>query len=330
VDDNCNGAIDEGVALPAVPDCADAPPDPGPAQAWNHFVQSSIVVASGAAEHQGRDLFLNPGDPQWVLGKFAYGPTETVLVGEDVDLYLDRGCAGAWEKLGTSTTTAAGEHAAVEGVDDTGGRIFFAIPDSLLLGPGRHRIHMVVLGDLTTTEQIIEVVNSATRAFVVDLDGTITETEADDYPSMLTGSLPVAWPSSAAALNILAAKGLRPFYLTERPEWLDMRSREFLAANGYPPGILHTTLSFLGATGTNATTFKSDELAAVLDKAMILDWAFGNLATDADAYDNAGVQPVSHRIFIGLDDPRGGRRVDNWTELPGEFATLAPYCRYAR
>ena len=320
-----SGATGGEAGCPPVPACDDAPPDPGPAQDWNN-TSSSITAAIGSPVHRGRDLFLAPDDPQWVLGEFSYGLTDTDIEGEYVDVYLDRNCTGSWVKLTTATTSTAGDNQTVEGVVDNGGRVYYQIPQADRLGVGRHRIHMVVLGDLTTADQIIEVINPGTVIFVADLDGTLTTSDSEMWSSMLTGNLPANWPSSAEALNILASKGLRPFYLTARPEWLDARTREFLTTDGYPPGVMHTTLSFFGASGTSATDFKTAELAVAVSKGAVIQWAFGNATTDADAYNNANILPLDHRIFVGLDDTWGGRRIDDWSVLLAEFGALPQSC----
>jgi len=320
-----SGATGGGAGCPPAPACDNTPPDPGQPQDWNN-VSSSLIVLEGASRHRGRDLYLAPDDPQWVLGKFAYGLGDDDLPGEAVDIYLDRNCAGTWEKLGTATTSNAGQNATVEGIVDDGARIYFQIPVADKLEVGRHRIHMVVLGDLSTAEQIIEVINFGTSIFVADVDGTLTTSDTETWTSLLTGNLPANWPSSAEALTLLASKGMRPFYLTARPEWLDPRTREFLVADGYPPGVMHTTLDFLGATGAAAATFKTAELAVAVSKGAVIQWAFGNADTDAEAYDNADVQPLDHRVFVGLDDTYGGRRIDDWSVLLSELNALPPVC----
>ncbi|MCA9591387.1 MAG: hypothetical protein KC657_39095, partial [Myxococcales bacterium] len=65
----------------------------------------SKVISNATAYHRGRDQMVIDGDPQWVLGKFTYSLTDTDLDDEEVDIYAERGCAGAWEKIGTTRTT---------------------------------------------------------------------------------------------------------------------------------------------------------------------------------------------------------------------------------
>ena len=148
------------------PNAMRPPPSYGPKRKWNHSVSSPLIVASGFANHRGRDFFFAPGDPQWVIGKFAYGLSDKDLKEEEVDVYLLRNCSGSWEKLTTASTTTDGSHATVLGTDDSGGRIYYQIPKSKELGLGRHRIHLVVAGDHSNTDLFIEVVKPTTRFFV--------------------------------------------------------------------------------------------------------------------------------------------------------------------
>ena len=125
------------------------------------------------------------------------------------------------------------------------------------------------------------------------------------------------------ALQILASKGVRPLYLTARPEWLTQRSRDFLTQRGFPAGIVHTTLSKLGALGGAAETYKTNELSALASKGLAPLYAFGNTESDGVAYANAGVEPVGHRVFFKFDDPHGGRRIEDYGELLGELNALS-------
>jgi phosphatidate phosphatase PAH1 len=183
----------------------------------------------------------------------------------------------------------------------------------------------VVKGDLSTTDVFIEVVDPATPVFVSDVDGTLTTSETEEFTDLLIGQLPDANPSAAEALSTLAAKGVRPFYLTARPEWLTQRTRDFLTLHGFPAGIVHTTLSGVGALGGQAVGYKTGELDWLASKGMSPMVAFGNTASDGEAYDNAAVQPLANRIFFQFDDSFGGRRIESYAELLGELGAL-PSC----
>lgn len=310
----------------AAPPSCDAPlPDAGPTVDWNE-TESTLVVGSGGANHRGRDMFYNEGDPQWVLAKFAYGLTDWDLEGEQVDLFVLRDCAGDWEGLGTTLTTFEGDHPTTEGVEDTGGRLYVQIPAAQALGPGRHRVHMVVRGDDTRTDMFIEVVPAGTPIFTADIDGTLTTHETEEFDALLTGDVPEVNPGAPEALWALVHAGYHPMYLTARPEFLGERTREFLRVQGLPPGIVHTTLNKTGALGSAAVEYKSGELDALAARGLVPDYVFGNTDSDAEAYDHAAIMPLQNRIFFQFEDMFGGRTIDSYTELIAEFDALPALC----
>jgi len=270
----------------------------------------------GGARHRGRDLFVREGGAQWALAKFAYGSTDKDLEDEEVRLWLDRGCSGAWESLGTARTTDDGDHREVHHVADSGGWIFFRIPDAARLGVGRHRVHFVVAGDLSTADQWIEVLPARARLIVSDVDGTLTAAENAEFMRIFNGRSPEANDGAAHVLWALALRGYRVFYLTARPDWLATRTHEWLVERGFPPGLVHTTLTFRGAVGSAAQRFKAAELR-VLSSSFDQppDWAFGNMPSDAEAY--AGVDiPADHRmLFRPGGDLHGGTSFDDYRAL---------------
>jgi phosphatidate phosphatase PAH1 len=128
-------------------------------------------------------------------------------------------------------------------------------------------------------------------------------------------------------LSKLVSKGYRIMYLTARPEWLVEKSRAFLSERGFPPGILHTTLTSFGATGDAAAAFKSTELARLLDKGLVIRFGFGNTSSDADAYESAKIRPASQRIFYQYTDAAwSGRRIEAYGSLLPELEQLGLVC----
>src|SRR5262245_45239154 len=101
-------------------------------------------------------MFYNPGDTQWVLGEFAYGVFDDDIKEAEVDVWLLRDGGTTLAKLSTELTTYDSMHSTVEGVDDSGGRIYYTIPSNNKLAVGRHRLRLVVGGDLSFAEMFIE------------------------------------------------------------------------------------------------------------------------------------------------------------------------------
>ncbi len=308
------------------PACDAPPPPPGPELEWVHPFESELVTLTGDPNHRVRDQFYVPGETQWLLGKFAYGAIDKDLKDEQVDVYVLRNCEGDWEFMGTAFTSEEGSYATVEGVEDTGGWVYFEVPIDDELELGRHRVHMVVRGDLSTTEGFVEVVEPGTPIFLSDVDGTLTTYETEEFVDLLLGTVSDANEFAAAALHILQDKGFHAMYLTARPEWLVERTREFVEVRGFPPGIIHTTLEFEGALGDAAQTYKTNEFAMLADKGLVPIWVFGNTESDAAAYENAGIAPLDHRVFFQYTDVHGGRRIESYGELIDEFNALPDLC----
>jgi phosphatidate phosphatase PAH1 len=116
-----------------------------------------------------------------------------------------------------------------------------------------------------------------------------------------------AHPGAADAMKALAGRGFLLFYLTARPDWLVVRTRRWLALRGFPPGILHTTVTSTGVMGDAAAAFKSRELTLLKDATGIVpEIAFGNMPSDVATYAAAGI-PAARAYFYRLDgDARGG------------------------
>lgn len=305
--------------------CDTSLPDFGPVRDLRHTT-SKAVIKLGKQQHRARDLFLNPGKQQWILGKFTYGAIDKDLKDEEVDVYLLRDCGSTWTKIGTFLTTNDGDHASVYGVDDTGGRIYvdLASTGQAPLGIGRHRVVMVVAGDLTYTDQFIEVLEPNAKIVVTDVDGTLTSSEYASASSVVGLTPPTAHPGSAELMQAFAQRGYHIFYLTARAEWMMTFTREWFPLRGFPPGLVHTTLSGVGASGSGATTFKTDELSLLKSLTGIVpSFGFGNKTTDVEAYVNSGIAPANSYYFQMTGDAKGGNSINDYqTLLP--IANAAP------
>ncbi len=306
----------------AIPACDATPPDPGALRPW------AGKKPGGSAWHRGHDLYLHEGDEQWVIGKFNYGNllVRNNLKGEEVDVYLLRGCGDSWEKLGTAQTTAGSNHPTIEGIEDDGGRVYFQIPVDKQLSVGRHRLRMVVAGDHTATDLFIEVVPNGVPLFVSDVDGTLTTSELAELGGAITDKTPDANDGAAEALRALVAKGYRPVYLTARPQLSVQRTREFVQQREFPEGRIETSLAALiGLSGDKAVEYKAEALARLVRKGFEIAISFGNTATDAQAYEAAGI-PTESRYFFKYDDKKfGGQKIQSYRDL-NNFSSLPSVC----
>lgn len=311
--------------VPLAASCDAELPDLGEARGFAH-TSSKLAAATGFANHRGRDMFYLPDDDVWVMGKFAYGLTDKDVVDEEVDIYLLRDCGDAWEYVDTVLTSDDGDNAKVEGVADTGGRIFYKLPKELALGPGRHRFELVLAGDNSHVPVYVDIVPRGTPLVVSDVDGTLTSSENAEFGALLTGSLPKANPGGPEVMQALADQGYRVMYVTARPETLTTRTRDFLDANGFPPGLVHTTLTLTGATGNAAAKYKKGELAMLASRGLVPEWGFGNRDSDAQTYTSSKVDG-DHCSLYQWDDPGlGCRRVDDYFSLVPEIQSAAPAC----
>ncbi|MFO0741667.1 MAG: phosphatidylinositol transfer protein [Labilithrix sp.] len=331
--DTSAGELTTAPCLPTL-ECAAPPPPNTHRHFWRHWIETPAIVTTDAItgfpavpNHRGRDLFVNPGAPQTIIAQFAYGLSDVDLEDEDVEIFVQRDCASGWESLGIATTTSGSQpHADVEGISDHGGRIIFEIPKAKELGPGRHRVRLVVRGDESFTDLFIDVVPPQTPIFVSDVDGTLTSSENIEYAALLVGTIPATHPAAPEALRALADKGYRPLYLTARPEWLVGRTREFLDQHGFPPGIIHTTASLIGPSAYGgAAQFKSGDLAQIATKGLVPAFGFGNKPTDSEAY--AVIPDVSHRFFYQIDGEFTGRRIESYEDVLPQLTRLPAVCQ---
>jgi len=280
-------------------------------------------------------MFVKPGDKQWLIGKFAYGPEDKDLEDEEVDIYLLRGCGTTWKKIGTWNTSDTGQpstlHTEEEGIPDTGGRIYIDfnnLSGNKPLEVGRHRIRMVVGGDLSFADQYFEVLKDGSKIVVSDIDGTLTTSETAAWTDIFGGTPPDANAGSPDVMTTLAKRGYYVWYMSARPAWLGQKTHDWLDLRGFPPGLVRVTNNFAGATGSAAATYKSGELAALKAKVSIVpSYGFGNTSSDVDAYDTGAIVPAANRYFFKLDgDLKGGTKFDDYTKLVAPFTLLPTSC----
>jgi len=130
-----------------------------------------------------------------------------------------------------------------------------------------------------------------TPIVVVDLDKTVV---ASGFHTVLVGT-PEPMPDSQAVLKRLAETHAI-VYLTHRPDYLSIRTKDWLRQQGYPGGVvlLSTTGGFLKGSGE----FKSAMLADLKKRFGRIEIGIGDKVSDAQAYRQNGL-----RTFLLLPPP---------------------------
>jgi phosphatidate phosphatase PAH1 len=292
-------------------------------------IYNKVLTKLGKPLHRGRDIIVTPGAPVWIQAKFTYGLLDSDLHHENIDIYLSQGCNSPMKKIGYGFTSNDGENDPIDGVEDSGGRIYVNLATLGInnLPIGRHRVVLVVQGDNSMTELYITVVDPRQKIAVADIDGTLTQSELAAAVDVLGGQAP-ARPNAVAAIKTLVSKGYHILYLTARPEWLGAETRKWLSAQGFPVGTIRTTDSKVGANGTPATAFKLQELELLIAQTGIVpEFAIGNKDTDVAAYVQAGIPAAGSYYHDLASDLEGGTQFNDYSSLVADFQATAKVCQ---
>ncbi len=179
---------------------------------------------------------------------------------------------------------------------DSDGNYNIEVPGEILEKWGNYRFYVFVEGDATCTTQLVMQHPEGSKFVITDIDGTLT---IDDNQVLLQlqdpSYIPQSWDGAVDVMNGYARKGYYIIYLTARPRALDLLTKSWLIAEGYPEGAVHTATNFV--YGESAARYKTEFLTHIVDD---LGWkivaAHGNAESDIEAYQNAGVP--DDRIFV--------------------------------
>lgn len=319
----------ETSALPACQlstSCSQTLPALPPAKGFRDFYKK--LISKGKVLHRGRDVIAVPGAPIWLQAKFSYGILDADLHKEPVDIYFSSGCNSKLVKVGQSITSNDDENEAVDGVSDSGGRIYVNLASLGIrsLPIGRHRFVFVVPADNSTSELYVTIVDPRQKIVVSDIDGTLTATELAAAVDVIGGSAN-PHPAAAATLRLLKAKGYEILYLTARSEWLGAATRRWLSDRGFPLGTIRTTSSKIPASGQAAVNYKAAQLEQLYEQSGIVPTiAIGNKNTDVAAYALAGIEP-DQSFYINLNsDLAGGYGFNHYSELYEAYQTSPKVC----
>lgn len=301
------GSLPEGVAEEKP--CP--PPLPTAAETSFKHTRSKLVVAMGDARHRGQDVLVVAGQAQRLAGKFAYGQVDKDLKDEAVEIYIQKGApCGDWSLLGQAWTSRAGDQGTVDGVVDDGGRVFFEIPEERRLPAGRYPIRLRVRGDGTVAAFDLVVVPPSTKVVVFDIDGTLTTRDKEITKDYLAEMVsvdydPAMYVGAVEVVKAWAGKGYTVVYLTGRPDFLRSLSQKWLEKKGFPPGVLHLadTMRQVLPTSSGIAKYKTDYLQSLQARGLPIAAAYGNAATDIEAFASAGIEK-SRTYIIG---PHAGK-----------------------
>lgn len=122
------------------------------------------------------------------------------------------------------------------------------------------------------------------QVVVLDIDGTLTPRNIDVFEVR---------PAAPQVVQACARKGYTIVYLTTRIPPYQSMLPDWLAQQGFPAGALHVAQD--AAERADAAAFKAGVLARYRAAGWQLAYAYGDSASDFEAYGRAGVPP--ERVF---------------------------------
>jgi hypothetical protein len=127
---------------------------------------------------------------------------------------------------------------------------------------------------------------SKNQAVVFDIDGTLTPS----IPAIYT-----ARPYAAEVVNAFAKKGYQIFYISARHPWFQSGIPGWLKYNGFPEGSLYLPSTVVKTN--EAGKYKSKVLKDLANAGWRFRYAYGDQATDHDAYSMLELGLTPERIF---------------------------------
>ncbi len=263
--------------------CAAPSLDFTPTRDFNHS-RSKLAAKSGEPRHVGVDQLSAPGESTKLRAKFSYGAVRKDLEDETVVFFTRTEPACSYTEVGRSETNDEG-WAEVE----------------LKSAPlGTHEILAVVAADGSRALAKLYTIAPKTKAVVFDVDATLTTSDAEVFEEVLAGKIPDMRPDADKVVNAYAKAGYFIVYLTGRPTALRQKSKDWLAAKGFPDSFLRVTDHVREAMPTEdgVQKFKQRALDKMKSQGLEFVQAYGNAPTDICAYSHAGI-PVEKTFILG-------------------------------
>lgn len=276
-------ADDPGGVAPRFDPPANCDPAPSVQEVWDHSIASPAVTVLGSAYHGAADAVTNPGKDVSFSARFVYGLVLKDLEDETVLGYIERGDC-SWESLGDAVT-------------DDDGVATFTIPGDMLTEPGAYNVELAVRGDDSRVRGTVWVEPAGVDAVVFDIDGTLTTSDSELAEELLLGSEPEMYQAADQVLARYTDAGYFPIYITGRPVYVELMTRDWLAARGLPAGPLFLTSGITEGL-FSVEDYKRETMLDLEDRAGLdLPFAHGNATTDICAYATAGIAPAATYII---------------------------------
>ncbi|KZN45533.1 phosphatidylinositol transfer protein [Pseudoalteromonas luteoviolacea] len=234
--------------------------------------------------HMVHDQIVAEGASFQVTAKFDYGAVaHKDLEFETVKFYIRAQQDSDWRFLTNAVT-------------NSDGKAILSLPG---LNAGQYRIYAGVPADGTGAEGFITVVQPNTPAVLFDIDGTLTESDAEQIGDYTGIDRADQKEGAYSLVRRYLDLGYQPVYLTARVYWYAKGTREWLDWMGLPKGFLRTSLSNETSLFRTAE-YKIGEITYLQAQGLDIVRAYGNAKTDAAAFMRAGLG-AQNSFTIGSD-----------------------------
>ncbi|MDK2596015.1 phosphatidylinositol transfer protein [Pseudoalteromonas obscura] len=234
--------------------------------------------------HMVHDQVVAEGNSVEVTAKFDYGAiAHKDLEYETVKFYIRSEQDTQWHFLANAQT-------------NSDGKASVALP---ALQAGQYRIFAGVPADGSGTQGYVTVVQPGTQAVLFDIDGTLTESDAEQIGDYTGIDRADQKEGAYSLVRRYLDLGYQPIYLTARVYWYAKGTRSWLRWTGLPQG-------FLRASSSNETSlfrtaeYKINEINQLQGQGLDIVRAYGNAKTDAEAFIRAGLGS-DNSFTIGAD-----------------------------
>ncbi len=246
---------------------------------WNSS-ERKLMARDNAPRHQANDVVARVGGPILLQARAAYGEEDVSLEGEWVRVYL--GSCDGWRQVGYQRT----------GKD---GAVSLSLKDRV--APGVYDVAFQVVGDLSFVSAKLWVVPTNTPVVVFNIAGTLLA-KKDEKAAALPGAVELT--------RAYAEHGYLVAYIAGNIG--EREAREWLVENGFSSGVVmaNNGASYhrlwlgegsqrdvvrdpKGFRSSVAEDFRVDALNAIRDAGLLVDAAYGNASTDAQAFGRAGL-----------------------------------------